>query len=67
MSTACGNFIGIYNFNFSVNFGSTENRNRHALVQRSEAEQGFELERVNYEDFITRGKKLTANIFHYSF
>ena len=56
VSTACGNFIGIYNFNFSVNFGNTENKNRHAFIPRSKAEQDFEWERVNDEAFITREK-----------
>lgn len=54
MSTARGNFIGIYNFNFSVNFGNMENKNRRALVLRSKAEPDFELAGANDEAFITR-------------
>lgn len=51
--------MGIYNCNFSVNFGSSENKNRLTLVPPNKAEQGFALERVNDGAFIRRGE-LTA-------
>lgn len=48
VSTPCANFIGIHNFNFSVNFGEQKS------TFWSWGTQELELGRVNYEGFITR-------------
>lgn len=54
--------MGTYNCNFSVNFGSSENKDRLTLVPRNKAEQGFALERVNDGAFIERGKRTAPGL-----
>lgn len=40
VSTVCGNFTGIYNFNFSVNVGTPENKKQAPFGSK---EHDFEL------------------------
>ena len=53
VSTVCGNFTGIYNFNFSVNVGTPENKKQAPFGSK---EHNFELGKSKFWSLYYKGK-----------